>query len=80
MSFRTDDFYDFNRDYRNEMMRQAAHERLVRAVRRDDSRKSLHRAVMTWAGRRLVATGRHLLETAETTRTQEISLATVERA
>ena len=80
MSFRTDDVYDMNRDYRAEMMRQAANERLVRAARYDDPRKTLHRVVMTWAGRRLVATGRHLLEAADSTHGNEIPMVTAKRA
>ena len=79
MSFRSDDVYDMNRDYRNEMMRQAANERLVRAVRYDDSRKSLHRVAMMWAGRRLMATGRHLLEAADSARPNDISLVKAKR-
>jgi hypothetical protein len=80
MSFRTDDVYDMNRDYRAEMMRQAANERLVRAVRHDDSRRVLHHVVMAWAGRRLVATGSHLLEAADSARPHDISLVTAKRA
>lgn len=66
MDMRLWNVYNLNVDYRNDMMKRAAHERLVRFVRQHSkSNKALHRTAMKWAGRRLVASGYYLLNAAE---------------
>nr|PZN53100.1 MAG: hypothetical protein DIU68_13230 [Chloroflexota bacterium] len=57
--------YDLNLEYRRELMRQAEHARLLRLVRSTQRQPGLHRAVMAWSGRRLVAVGRYLLNLAD---------------
>ena len=54
---------DMNRQHRAELMRSAQHERLTRLV--SDDRRTLSRTILTWAGRRLVASGQYLLRRAD---------------
>jgi len=56
--------HDMNRQHREEMMRRAEHDRLVRSV--DTNRQQrVARAVLAWTGRRLVASGYYLLSRAD---------------
>ncbi len=57
--------YDRNETYRNEMIRQAEQERLLRLARADHPRRTLARPVVAWMGRRLMAAGQHMLDRAE---------------
>ena len=54
--------HDMNRQHREEMMRRADHERLVRSI---STSRQVGRAVLAWTGRRLVASGHYLLNRAE---------------
>lgn len=55
--------HDINRQHRDEMMRQAEQARLIKAATAD--RDTLGRTVLSWAGRRMVASGNYLLRRAE---------------
>lgn len=67
---------DMNRHHRDAMMRDAEHARLVKTMR--EGRDTLARTVMTWTGRRLVASGHYLLSRAAT-EANDLSLASVEQ-
>jgi hypothetical protein len=61
-----------NNEYRRDLMREAANERLVRIARADSRRPALHRPVLAWTGRRLMATGMYLLSLADSVKQPEV--------